>query len=135
MKFSRVLIFIGSLVFINNIYATTWYLDKDDILRNDDIPELTIHNKNGVLLFYKNNNKLPVFKINKLVKISSSAALVDSLSYDGQICVEVFKDSNGSAQKIRNMYIIADNKVRAFRTNNSNITCESELKITHSTIL
>lgn len=135
MKFSRILIFISSLVFINNIYATTWYLDKDDILRNDDIPELTIHNKNGVLLFYKNNNKLPVFKINKLVKISSSAALVDSLSYDGQICVEVFKDSNGSAQKIRNMYIIADNKVRAFQTNNLNITCESELKITNSTIL
>lgn len=131
MKFLRILIFIGSLVFINNIYATTWYLDKDDILRNDDVPELSIHNKKGVLFFYINNKRLPVFNINKLVKISSSAALIDSLSYEGQICIEIFKDSNGSAQKIRNMYIIDDNKVRAFQTNNLNITCESELKIGH----
>lgn len=127
MKSINLLLLLISLSLFNKAYADTWYLDDNNVLKNDDMPELSIHNKKGVLLFYISNKKLPVFHAGKLVKITSSAALIDSIHNKDKTCIQVVAGANSKQQDSKNIYIIQHNKIKAFQTNKSDINCETEL--------
>ena len=73
MKFSKVLLLIFSLFYIQYSFAATWYLESDDSLKNDDIPELTIRNKDNKFIFYMNHKKLPLSKQGNLAPTTASA--------------------------------------------------------------
>lgn len=130
MRLLKRCVFVFSLLCFQDSYATNWYLDEYNILKNDDIPELTIANKEGVLLFYINHQKVKVTSKGKLAKIPISAALIDSVSNEDKICIEAVAGSNHKQQDIKNIYIIHHDKIKAFQTQKTDMTCASELNIT-----
>lgn len=129
MNFRKIFTSIIFIVGLQHTYASTWYLEKDDTLTNEDIPELSIHTVNGIFVFYINGKKLPLAQKGILAPATASAALIDSTVRNDTICIEAVMGANGKEQDIRNIYIIHKKaKVTAFRTKRSHVTCESELK-------